>query len=457
MIKEATDLLSAFISEEKTKIAEFDMPHMPTLGEAYEEITIQAINKNYIIPPGLDLRVVKGFIKVGAEQLPNQIDCMLVKGCGDRFGLTDKYIYDVENVLAIFEVKKTLNKKDFIGAYEHLAFIRKKYSQYFAERMDAGELRPNVDSASDIYAKITGRIGPKEYDDIFHLDEKDQAMFYALVIEQVSPVIIIQGYGGYNSEKGLRSALIDYIDEAFFLKNLTEKQKELYEKKKNDIDFIRGVNCIPTLITANNYSLVKANGIPYIFAGNKKDEWALIASCNENPLSLMLELIWSKISLYCDVTMDWGNDDMHENLAPLLFAKISELNGQRGWLYRSFEISSKKLKSRYQIPYKPIKISKNALAIIRRMTFQKTAYLINDDDKEYFEGKDCNYDALISELLSTSHFAINDKSLYPIEKLTYIFDRDDFGFVDTNIKRLREWLNSHQMSHGLIHCINLTD
>ena len=155
--------------------------------------------------------------------------------------------------------------------------------------------------------------------------------------------------------------------------------------------------------------------------------------------------------------MDWGNDDMHENLAPLLFAKISELNGQRGWLYRSFEISSKKLKLRYQIPYKPIKISKNALAIIRRMTFQKSAYLINDDDKEYFEGKDCNYDSLISELLSTSHFAINDKSLYPIEKVTYIFDRDDFGFVDTNIKRLREWLNSHQMSHGLIHCINLTD
>lgn len=457
MIKEATDLLSAFILEEKTKIAEFDMPHMPTLGEAYEEIIIQAINKHYIIPPGLDLRVVKGFIKMGGEQLPNQIDCMLVKGVGDRFGLTDKYIYDVENVLAIFEVKKTLNKKDFIDAYEHLAVIRKKYSQYFAERMDAGELRPNVDSASDIYAKITGRIGPRKYDDIFHLDEKDQAMFYALVIEQVSPIVIIQGYGGYNSEKGLRNALIDYIDEAFFLKNLTEKQKDLYEKRKSDIDFIRGVNCIPTLITANNYSLVKANGIPYIFAGTKKNEWALIASCNENPLNLMLELIWSKISLYFDVTMDWGNDDMHENLAPLLFAKVSELNGQRGWLYRSFEISSKKLESRYQTPYSPIKISKNALAIIRRIMFQKSSYLINDEDKEYFETKGCDYDALISELLATTHFAIDGNSLYPIEKLTYISDREDFGFVDTNIKRLGEWLNSHQMSHGLIHCIDLTD
>ena len=110
MVRDVAKLLEEFLKYEQEKVESFNMPHMPTLGEAYEEITIQGLNKKYVLPDVYDLRVVKGFIKVGEIQLSQQIDCMLVYGEGIKYGLTDKYIYDVSNVLVIFEVKK-LNKR----------------------------------------------------------------------------------------------------------------------------------------------------------------------------------------------------------------------------------------------------------------------------------------------------------------------------------------------------------
>lgn len=106
MISKASELLEAFIAEEVGKLAGIKMPHMPTLGEAYEQITKHGVDSEFVIPKGLDLKVVSGFIALGGEQLNPQIDCMLVHGEGVRFGLTDSYIYDIENVLCIFEVKK---------------------------------------------------------------------------------------------------------------------------------------------------------------------------------------------------------------------------------------------------------------------------------------------------------------------------------------------------------------
>ena len=39
------------------------MPHMPTLGSAYEEITKQGIDKEFAIPKSLNLRSRQGFYR----------------------------------------------------------------------------------------------------------------------------------------------------------------------------------------------------------------------------------------------------------------------------------------------------------------------------------------------------------------------------------------------------------
>lgn len=76
MISKASELLELFIHEEKEKLKEFDMPHMPTLGTAYEEITKQGIDSDFAIPKSLNLKVVSGFISADGVMLPEQIDCM---------------------------------------------------------------------------------------------------------------------------------------------------------------------------------------------------------------------------------------------------------------------------------------------------------------------------------------------------------------------------------------------
>lgn len=456
MINEATELLTAFVQQEENNLIGVDIPHMPTLGKAYEEITKHAINKKFVIPDGLDLNIVSGFIKVGEEQIPNQIDCMLVKGMGLRIGLTDEYICDIENVLAIFEVKKTLNKDDFIDAYEHLAVLRKKYSEYFSNKMDSMGERPDISVASEIFSKITGRCGPNDYDGIYHLSEEDQILFYSLVIEQLAPVTIIHGYGGYKTEKGLRDSFLEYLDEENYIKNLSKKKIEKEKKKGDKTSMIRGINSMPTLITSNSFSLVKFNGLPYTFINTNKSDWAVIASCRENQLGLMLELIWSKISISFDVSMPWGDDDQLEPLVPLLFAKVLKKEEQLGWYYRSFEVSSQKLNKHLKAEYKPLKISFGALLIVRIMSFSGTGFTINDKYKKEFEDKGLIIEDAVTELVATSYFAINKNFLYTIHHRTYICDQDDFGYVDSQFKRVENWFKKNNMTCGIVFCIELS-
>ena len=99
MIEKASELLEKFIKAESEKLQGIKMPHMPTLGSAYEEVTKQGIDSEFTIPKYLDLRVVSGFISIGDEMLPHQIDCMLVHGDGRKYGLTEQYIYNVDPTL----------------------------------------------------------------------------------------------------------------------------------------------------------------------------------------------------------------------------------------------------------------------------------------------------------------------------------------------------------------------
>ena len=88
MITHASELLALFIEEEKLKLQGIVMRHMPTLGSAYEEITKQGIDQEFVIPKFLDLHVVSGFVEIAGEMLPEQIDCMLVEGQGRQYGIT---------------------------------------------------------------------------------------------------------------------------------------------------------------------------------------------------------------------------------------------------------------------------------------------------------------------------------------------------------------------------------
>ncbi len=106
MINTISDLLRAFAAEERKKLDEFKLGHGPTIGAMYEGLSREILER--AIPEFLNLQVVDGFISFNDEQ-SGQIDCMLVQGEGTKIPSTKSYIWPIQDVITVFEVKKKLN------------------------------------------------------------------------------------------------------------------------------------------------------------------------------------------------------------------------------------------------------------------------------------------------------------------------------------------------------------
>lgn len=441
MISQASELLALFIKAEKEKLQGEYMPHMPTLGSAYEEITKQGIDQEFVIPKFLDLRVVSGFIEVATVMLPEQVDCMLVVGDGRRFGITEQYIYDIEQVLCIFEVKKTLRKADFVDAFDHLGRIRKKFSEYFEEKLRRGGFAPDVSRARRIFSQITGRMAPEKYLDIHELSKPDGILFYALVQEHHAPVTIIHGYEGYKTEHGLRGTFIDIIEE---------------KQKVSQVGL--GVPSLPTLVTSNNFCLVKSNGHPYI-AIREDGSWAVICSARHNPARIILELIWSKISSYWNVRMPWEDGLETENVAPLLLAKPVELGKQVGWAYESIEYKEKRLGREERVDWKPVKVGAAGVAAINIMVMRGGYLPLDAGMSDYVQAEyRCALDDVVDELVRSRFFAKEGDFLCPITSMTHVLTNDDgSGYVAVERDRFDLWCQQYKRAPTYLNIYFLDD
>ncbi len=431
MINNASELLEIFIQKEKDKLHEFGMPHMPTLGSAYEEITKQGIDSKFVIPKFLDLRVVSGFISIEKEMLPEQIDCMLVHGEGKQYGLTDQYIYHIDQILCIFEVKKTLRKNDFHDAYVHLSGIRKKFAKHFEKKLISGSYEPKIDVAKKHFSQLTGKVAPQKYLDIHYLPKNEGILFYTLVQESLAPLSIIHGYGGYKTEQGLRTVFADFLEE-----KMTEGGKGF------------GIPTIPSLVTSNQFCLIKGNGMPFL-ALNSDNNWVAVLSSRSNPAKIILEFIWSKISVYFDAEMPWGPDLEVENLSPLLVAIPVEDGEKAGWCYRTVEFKEKSLGSRPdQKQWSPHKISSAVVTAIGLMAMKGGCLISNDGTFEYISEKyDISAGELRRQLLLTLEFMEDGDRIRPINAITYLLkDEDENGWFSHERQRFDEWCTAKNLT-----------
>ncbi|QLG87944.1 hypothetical protein HQ393_06520 [Chitinibacter bivalviorum] len=437
MISLASELLARFIDEEKRKLVGISMPHMPTLGEAYESITKDGIDQGFVIPKGLDLRVVSGFIEIKQEMLPEQIDCMLVCGVGRQYGRTEKYIYPIESVLCIFEVKKTLTKSDYLDAMLHLAKIRKAFSESFEDRLINEGFEPDISRAAKYFSQITGVAAPKTYSDIHNLSREHGVLFYSLVQEQYAPISIIHGYGGYKREEGIRSAFMDILDSI-----------------KNDASLNVGYPGIPTLVTSNQFCIVKGNGSPFI-ATRSDGSWVALLSSRHNPLQMMLELIWSKISQHFDVSMPWGDDLDFENLSPLMLAKPIEFHGKIGWFFESLEYKEASLNRDAVKKWDPEKLDAAGMTLVNHMFFYGGQLLLDESMKDYIQKEHgLSLDSVVNNLILTMVFAKDGDYLFPVNNSTMILPNDDgTGYLATDKNRFDAWCRMHKIEPNYIHLL----
>lgn len=97
----------------------------------------------------------------------------------------------------------------------HLGSIRKKYAQYFEDKLRGQKFEPNIVAAKRNFSRLTGKSAPERYLDLHSRAKSDGVLFYTLVQESLAPITIIHGYEGYGTEAGLRGAFIDILEDSF--------------------------------------------------------------------------------------------------------------------------------------------------------------------------------------------------------------------------------------------------
>lgn len=436
-VSSLAEILQDFISVEDNKYGDFQYNHNPTLGAMYEALTENVVGR--MLPPNLGLSIVSGFIYDDKGYRSGEIDRMLVRGEGKQLGLTDKYEYHIKDVLVVFEVKKTLDKAAFVDAYQHLSGISKAYSLYFETLLENG-YEPNIEYAAKSFAQITGLAEPNRYSDMHRMKKEDAVIFYTLVQDMYSPIKIIHGYGGYKTEFGLRKVFLDF-----------------FENKQRKHGF--GTSSMPNLISSQNYSIVKTTGMPFKSPIFESGYWPIIASSRDNVVYLMVEIIWTKISIFCDVSMPWGDDIDAEVMAPLLLGRhvCDTTNGEEGWLYTATETKESDLKSiERQVDWEPVIAPLVVKEVAQAIGMYGQIKADSDAFNYYVDKWHLNEKVLVDQLIGTNLFSIDPfgwitfigKALHLVE-----IDQDKYAFSD-NVQRLRKWCEVKSVTPTLISFIN---
>lgn len=433
MIKSASELLAAFMEAERKEVETISMEHMPTLGAAYEGIVSCGIDRQFVLPPNLDLRVVPGFIK----GLKNQIDCMLVRGDGVRYGRTDQFIYPIEQVLCVLEVKKTLHKPELVDGIGHLADVQRHFIEYFAERYEAGEIT-DFEQARLTFSKLTGRPAPR-LRDLDSTPVEDRMMFATLVKQMYAPVTVLLGFDGYGTEHGLREALSDLVES-----NVGSQSNAVPD-------------LLPSLVSVGSFSLVKCTGQPYL-AWDEDEGWVTVMSSRHNPARLLLEFLWTKIERFCNAKMPFGPEVDVETLEKVLVAKGIEHDGKLGWQVNATTKSERKLRERpASLAWQPTKLSKAAMSVANQLAFCGGVVELDQGMRDYIQREHgASLDKAVTDLVRTSAFYLRGTSIEVVPPIAILAQLPDgTGYAASEREVLEEWCRVQELDATFITLIKL--
>jgi hypothetical protein len=415
MITSIAELLQAFIKKEVDYLDSQKIKHAPTIGKMYEGLAHELLKKG--IPAEWGLKVAEGFITNKRGEISNQIDCMLVIGDGEIIPYTNNYKYDIDNVIAVLEIKKNLYSSELSDAYENLKSV---YSVLQPKKVNNNLFR-------DAYVSILGEEPPSRVE-LKTFPTWKSEIYRFLLVEELLPVRIALGYHGFTSEGSFRNSFITYL-ESHILEN----------------GF--GPNSLPNLIISDTFSIVKLNGMPYSAPINEENNYChVLTSYSGNPLILLLELIWTKITYRFNFTIPGFSDSLNiENLKTLLIAKAIDQNGAVGWLYNAFDFSKEKLSS---VPlfdsWEPIQIN-NLQAVILQELINEGEISINNDrflsmveDPDYCE-------ATLSELISSRLISNSNGKLNLLTRDCTIVAMPDGSLIagENNSGRLMKWVENY--------------
>lgn len=156
---------------------------------------------------------------------------------------------------------------------------------------------PAANPALHAFARLTG-----VYADAGRLESLTAEQIWILKIlatDQIRPVRIVFGYDGFADELALRTGFID-----------------LLQSSNSPLQW--GISSLPNLVVSRTNSLLKMNGQPYILPISPDGWWLGFVSNRENPLRLLIELIWTRLVSQFSTRLLMDDTLQMERLAPLL-------------------------------------------------------------------------------------------------------------------------------------------
>lgn len=292
--------------------------HPGLIGEMYEGLTTELLNKS--IFQGFDLRVCSGKVKNNTGGLSAQIDCMLVVGEGEDIPFTDKKVYHYSQVIAVFEVKKTLNKSEIIDSFAKMKTITEVSSN-----PDFDGDKSTMQMLRTAWQILTNTELPAR-NLVDELPEHLQYIYHVLFMEAFLPLRISIGYFGYKSEYALRNAFWKLLEEKT---NLGERRG-------------LGIGSFPSMIICGNNSLIKANGMPNAIPFHDSHcYWSIYISSNKNPLLNLLDMIWTRLSYKFGISSTSIFDDglTYETANRFIDCRFDKAENMMGWSYNYTELS----------------------------------------------------------------------------------------------------------------------
>lgn len=409
------------MKEERRRLDDYDLKHCPTIGNMYEGLSSKVLEGT--IPPGLDLKVVEGFIVDHKGALSPQIDCMLVSGKGEEIPYSTSFKWPIRNVLAVIEVKKNLYGSDISDSFHHLRTV----SDFYVDWIYSDDSRDKIDinPALRAFSQITGIHAPP-FSERENLSHEMQVIYHTIVMEQIRPLTIVLGYNGYKSESSLREGFCKFLE--------SKSKGERY-----------GVPLFPHLITCNNTSLVKTVGQPWAIPMTS-EHWDFFASSSTNPVLLLLELIWTKISNTFKVRMPWGDDLEVEVLNRLMEATVFSEGKLTGWLYTYTSMTEEQTPKDTSLKWEPLKVTMKQFHYFNLLCNEIE---IDVESKSFIE--DVTHDGqsvedFVRSMTQTGFVAINGTQLVltTVELNCAILPNGDFVVAENNSGRFMNYVHKNK-------------
>lgn len=351
MITSFAEFLEQLQAKEAELLAAEAVQHAPTIGDMYEGLTRELVER--AIPKELNLRLIDGFVLGVDGKHSHQTDAMLVKGSsGRKIPKTDKWEWPIADVLAVFEVKKNLYAQDLADGIDKMRTISLQQKELLAENKQV-----HLGPSNSAFARLMGRFpNGGELDD---LSSTDGEILRTIALEQLAPIRVVFGYNGYADELGLRKGFLDALEGV--------------------PHGLAGPAVLPNLIVCRKNAVLKMNGHPYIVPEIHGGEWHLFGSTREAPMVLLLELLWTRLSNEFQARFPVDDTLSLEAIAPLLSGKPIVDGERRGWMFYAKTLNRTQLNEVEAQQWAPFEVSFEE-NVIFGMAMNQGGIGVNDPD-----------------------------------------------------------------------------